>query len=147
MPFGLVNAGATFCRMMRTFLRGLEDTDNFVDYLMVPTETWDRHIEILSALLGRLRNAKLTAGSSNCVLAVREVGFLGHVVGDGVVRPNPEKVISIQRCKRPGTNRYDQVRSFIGLIGYCRKFILNFSFCPTHRLNEERSTDKGKMGG
>ena len=125
MPFGLVNAGATFCRVMRVLLRGMSDTDNFVDDIMVHTETWDRHISELQELFKRLREAKLTARPTKCMIAVTQVGFLGHVVGNGTVKPNPEKVLAIQKCCRPSTKK--QVRSFMGLVGYYRKFIPNFS--------------------
>lgn len=92
MPFGLVNADATFCRMMRLLLRGMTDTDNFVDDIMVHTETWGRHIEELWELFMRLRSAKLTARPTKCIIAASQVGFLGHIVGGGgVVQSNPQK--------------------------------------------------------
>ena len=125
MPFGLVNAGATFCPMMRSLLRGMSDTNNFVDDIMVHTENWDRHIAVLQELLKRLRDARLTARPTKCIIAVNQVGFLGHVLGNGTVKPNPEKVLCIQNCRRPSTKK--QVRSFMGLVGYYRKFIPNFS--------------------
>ena len=51
MPFGLVNSGATFCRMMRTILRGMEDVENFVDDILEHSETWESHVNTLRALL------------------------------------------------------------------------------------------------
>ena len=125
MPFGLVNSGATFCRMMRILLKGLKDTDNFVDDIIIHTETWVSHMIALEALLIRLRQAKLTARPSKCVVAVKNVSFLGHLIGEGMIQPLPEKVVSIRKCQRPCTKK--QVRSFLGLIGYYRNFIPNFS--------------------
>ena len=125
MPFGLVNSGATFCRMMRILLKGLEGIDNFVDDIIVHTETWSGHIKALKSLLARLRKNRLTARPTKCIVAVKSVSFLGHVIGGGQIEPNPEKVTSIQNCRRPSTKK--QVRSFLGLIGYNRNFIPNFS--------------------
>ena len=125
MPFGLVNSGATFCRMMRKLLYGLTNTDNFVDDIIVHTETWRAHMECLQALFKRLQEAKLTARPTKCVIAVRSVSFLGHIIGDGMIQRQPEKVKSILNCQRPTAKK--QVRSFLGLIGYYRNFIANFS--------------------
>ena len=125
MPFGLVNSGATFCRMMRILLKGLENTDNFVDDIIVHTETWAMQISCLRQLFERLRAAQLTARPSKCVVAMGRIAFLGHIVGDGILKPSPEKVEGIRKCKRPCTKK--QVRSFLGLVGYYRKFIPNFS--------------------
>ena len=69
--------------------------------------------------------AKLTARPTKCVVAVMKVEYFGHIIADGKVKPNPEKVISSQSCSRPKTKI--QVRSFIGLIGYYRRFKPNFS--------------------
>ena len=73
----------------------------------------------------RLRKARETARPSKCVVAVESVSFLGHIIGQGRIKPNPDKVISIQNCQRSSTKK--QVRSFLGLTGYYRKFIPNFS--------------------
>ena len=61
MPFGLVNSGATFSRMMRKLLKGLDNVDNYVDGVIVHTQTWEQHLEALRGLLTRLRDAGLTA--------------------------------------------------------------------------------------
>lgn len=125
MPFGMVNSGQTFCKMMRKLLKGLVDIDNFVDDIIDHTEGWEIHLQSLRELFQRLRDANLTARPSKCFLGYAKISFLGHVVGKGQIMPNPEKVETIRSCKRPRTKT--QVRSFLGLVGYYRKFIPNFS--------------------
>ena len=73
----------------------------------------------------RLRKAHLTVKLSKCIFGFTSVAFLGHVVGDSILMPSPDKLIQIQRCPRPTTKK--QVRSFLGLVGYYQKFIPNFS--------------------
>jgi hypothetical protein len=125
MPFGLVNSGATFCKMMRKLLKGLKHVENFVDDIIDHTKGWEDHIQSLRELFERLRTAHLTARPSKCYFGYSNVTFLGHVVGQGQIKPNPEKVETIKNCKRPRTKK--QVRSFLGLVGYYRKFIPHFS--------------------
>lgn len=125
MPFGLVNAGATFCRMMRILLRGMQNVDNFVDDILEHTETWETHLDILRELFNRLREAGLTVKPSKCILGYFQLPFLGHTIGNGCISPDPGKIESIKECSRPSSKK--QIRSFLGLVGYYRKFIPNFS--------------------
>ena len=89
MPFGLVNSGATFCRMMRTILRGMEDVENSVDDILEHSETWESHVNSLRALLLKLREASLTAKLSKCKLGYFYLPFLGHRVSRGMLSPDP----------------------------------------------------------
>ena len=105
-PFGLVNSGASFCRMMRVLLKGLENTDNFVDDIIVHAQSWRIQISCLRQLFHRLQEARLTPRPSKCVVGVETITFLGHVLGAGTIEPSPEKVNDIRNSQRPTKNRY-----------------------------------------
>ena len=124
MSFGLVSAPATFSCLMRKLLKGMDNLDNFLDDILVLTETFKSHLHIFRQLFLRLRNAKLTARPSKCFIGFHKLESLGHG-RDGRLRPNPDKLKAIADAPRPETKR--QVRSFLGLIGFYRGFVPNFS--------------------
>jgi len=105
MPFGLVNAPATFCRLMRKLLHGLSNIESFIDDILVYTKTWEEHIEILRELLVRLRKANITARPTKCALAYSSLECLGHKVEEQRLKPNADKVEAILNAKRPETKK------------------------------------------
>ena len=113
------------CRMMRIVLRGLSDVENFVDDILGHSESWKGHLNMLREVFMRLREAGLTVKPSKCVLGYLQLPFLGHVVAHGQISPDPSKIQSIRECSRPSCKK--QVSSFLGLVGYYRKFIPHFS--------------------
>ena len=125
MPFGLVNAGASYCRMMRELLLGLDNVDSYVDDIIIHTQTWDQHIVTLRAVFDRLRNAGITVKPSKCCIGFHSVDFVGHHVGDGKIQTQNDKIEKVKNAPIPLT--VTQVRSFLGLTGYYRKFINNYA--------------------
>ncbi|XP_071964120.1 uncharacterized protein [Antedon mediterranea] len=142
MPFGLVNAPATFSRIMRKLLKGMDNTLNYIDDILIHTASWDQHMKCLSELFGRLRRANLTARPSKCFIGYETIEFLGHVVGKGQVKPRVEKVQSILSAKQP--ERKKQLRSFLGMTNYYRKFIPNYSViaCPLTDKTKNREPNR-----
>ncbi|XP_041365121.1 uncharacterized protein LOC121380393 [Gigantopelta aegis] len=125
MPFGIVSAPAVFSRMMRTLLKGLSNVRNYIDDILIYTETWEEHLEMVETVFNRLRDGKLTAKPSKCLIGFKTLEFLGHMVGNGEIGPEAKKVKKIMAISRPQNKK--ELRSFLGLIGYYRKFIKNFS--------------------
>uniref|UniRef100_A0A8C1RIA6 ribonuclease H n=1 Tax=Cyprinus carpio TaxID=7962 RepID=A0A8C1RIA6_CYPCA len=130
LPFGLHGAPATFQRMMDIVLRPHQAyAAAYIDDVVIHSETWEDHLERLRRVLLELRRAGLTANPKKCHLALPEAQYLGFQVGRGLIRPQQRKVTAILSAPRPSTKK--QVLAFLGLAGYYRCFIPNFSSLAT----------------
>ncbi len=126
LPFGLHGAPATFQQLMDVLLRPHQAyAAAYLDDVIVHSESWEEHLERLRRVLMELRRAGLTANPRKCHLALFEAKYLGFQVGRGMVKPQEKKVAAILSAPRPTTKT--QVRAFLGLAGYYRCFIPNFS--------------------
>jgi len=138
MPFGLQNACATYGRMMRRVLDGMEQTDNFVDDVLTFTEGWQRQLQELHELFCRVRQAGLTVKPSKCFFGYNKIEYVGHVVGQGQLRTIEDKVTQIVNSPVPRTKT--QLRAFLGLSGYYRRFV------PSYAMVAPPLTDLLKKG-
>ena len=119
MPFGLVNAPATFQRLMDSVLGGLMDKCVvYLDDILIFSETLDEHLESIRLVLDRLMEHKLYVKISKCAFVQEEITFLGHIVGAGQVRIEPEKIVKICGWESPLTSVKD-ARKFWGLVSWC----------------------------
>ncbi|XP_066509706.1 uncharacterized protein [Hoplias malabaricus] len=126
MPFGLHGAAATFQRLMDDVLRGTEDfAAAYIDDVVIYSSSWEEHLQHLGIVLRKIADAGLTANPSKCHLAREEVSYLGYILGGGQIRPQVDKVEAVRATPQPNTKR--RVRSFLGLVGWYRRFIPNFS--------------------
>ena len=127
MSFGLTNAPAYFMNMMNKVF--MEFLDNFVvvfiDDIPVYSKNEEEHKEHLCLVLGKLREHQLCAKFSKCEFWLKEVGFLGHVISGEGIAEDPTKVVSVTKWEAPTS--VGEIRSFLGLAGYYRRFIENFS--------------------
>lgn len=127
MPFGLCNAPQTMCRLMdRVIPASLRaEVLVYLDDLLVVSPTFDRHLEVLKEVAKCLRNAGLTINVGKSKFCMTEVRYLGHVVGDGTIRTDPGKISAITEFPAPRSVK--QVRRFLGMSGWYRKFIRNYA--------------------
>jgi hypothetical protein len=127
MSFGLTNAPAHFMYLMNSVF--MPELDKFVvvfiDDILVYSKTKKEHAEHLRIVLTRLREHQLYAKFSKCDFWLKEVQFLGHVLSAEGVAVDPSKVKEVLDWKPPAT--VHQVWSFLGLAGYYRRFIPDFS--------------------
>ena len=125
MSFGLMNAPAYFMYLMNSVF--MPELDQFVivfiDDILVYSENAEDHTEHLRIVLNRLRDHKLYAKFSKCEFWLKKVPFLGHILSEGGISVDPSK--EVMDWKAPTTTH--EVRSFLGLAGYYRRFILDFS--------------------
>ena len=127
MPFGLCNAPSTFQRLMETVLAGLQWKIAliYLDDVIVFGSSVEEVVDRLQVIFTRLREAKLKLKPQKCHLFQREVLYLGHIVSERGVSTDPAKVEVVATWPTP-TN-VTEVRSFLGLASYYRRFIYKFS--------------------
>ena len=125
MPFGMKSAGATLTRCMNELLRGAKNVCNFMDDILVYTETWQEHLKVMEEILKRLDEAGLTANPKKCEFGRRSVEFLGHKLSNGNIQPSEANLEKINNIARPRTKK--EVRAFVALVGFYRDFVPNFA--------------------
>ncbi|KAL0556467.1 hypothetical protein IC582_004981 [Cucumis melo] len=131
MSFGLTNAPTVFMDLMNIVFREFLDTFVivFIDDILIYSKTEAEHEEHLRIVLQTLRHNKLYAKFSKYEFWLKQVSFLGHMVSKAGVSVDPAKIEAVTGWTRPST--VSEVRSFLGLVGYYRRFVENFSRIAT----------------
>ncbi|RVW17664.1 Retrovirus-related Pol polyprotein from transposon 17.6 [Vitis vinifera] len=139
MPFGLTNAPAAFMDLMNRVFRAYLDqfVIVFVDDILIYSRSLEEHKQHLVTTLGTLRRHQLYGKLDKSEFWLTEVNFLGHVVSEAGIAVDHSKVEAVQEWQRP-TNVFE-VRSFLGLAGYYRRFVEDFSriAAPMTRLTRK----------
>ena len=143
MPFGLHSTPATFQRLMNYVLRSCESyAKSYIDDIAVYSQTWEEHLEHLGEVFRRLVSADLHVKLVKCHFGVSKVHYLGHVIGQGEIEPDQQKIAGVQSYPVPATKK--NVRAFLGLVGYYRRFVPDFASIatPLTNLTKKRYPEK-----
>ena len=147
LPFGLCGATASFQRLMYEILRD-ENWDKcliYVDDVIIIGKNFDEHLQNLSLVLSKLLSAGIKISPSKCKLFKTKMSFLGHMISRNGIEADPEKCKVIKEMKRPKTK--EEVRSFLGLCNYYRRFILKYASitAPIEDMCNATKSDKSEV--
>ena len=142
MPFGLTNSPAAFMDLMNRIFRPSLDqfVIMFIDHILIYLGSGEEHAEHLRIVLQTLQEHRLYAKLSKCQFWLDSVAFLGHIVSIEGVSVDPKKVEAILNWKPPTS--VTEIRRFLGLVGYYRKFVEGFSkiAAPLTRLTRKEES-------
>ena len=116
MPFGLSDAPSTFSYVMRIILNGLPGVFNYLDDLIVVQRGLHNFVKTLDNLFKRLLEFGILLKPSKCMIGLKEIPFLGHILTTSGVKIQPEKVKAIRELRQPGSK--DELRSVLGMFNY-----------------------------
>lgn len=127
LPFGLSNGPPVYQRLMDSLLQPLVDSSIFayLDDVMVGATTAEENLKKLEVVFKTLRDAGLTLRFEKCAFLKTKVHYLGHEIENGEIRPGQEKMPAVEKFPTP--RNVHEVRRFLGLTGYFRKFIKDYS--------------------
>lgn len=142
MPFGLCNAAQTMCRLMDlTIPSELHDrVFVYIDDLLIVAPDFDTHLQRLEIVARSLRRANLTINIDKSKLCMKSIRYLGHIVGNGEIKPDPRRIQGIFDYQPPKTVR--QVRQFLGMTGWYQRYILNYSAVAAPITDLLKKTDR-----
>ena len=147
MFFGMTNSPATFQGMMNEILRDMINEGKmaaFVDDVLIGTDTEEGHDELVEEVLRRLEENDLYVKPEKCAWKVQKVNFLGVVMGQGRIEMEEDKVAGVLNWPVPKTVR--DVRKFLGLANYYRRFVKDFAKLARPLNNLTRKEERWRWG-
>ena len=124
-PFGLAQAPAYFRRLINEVLAPFDFAFGYLDDILIYSPDVETHLKHLELIFQRLREVVLKLKMEKCSFLKRHIQYLGHIVSGDGIKPVPEKLSSIQQIPLPYTPK--EVKQFLGLVGYYRKFIPRYA--------------------
>ena len=124
-PFGLSQAPAYFQRLVHEVLKGITFAFGYLDDILIFSPDNKTHLEHLEVVFQRLREADLKLKASKCNFFKKHIQYLGHLVSGEGIEPLPEKLEAVRKMPPPTTPK--EIRQFLELVGYYRKFVPKFA--------------------
>ena len=125
MRFGMKNAPATFQRMVNKLVQDIDGCKKYIDDVVIYSDNWSDHVHQIKCFFQIMQEAKMTINLMKSEFGKATVKLLGHIVGQGQVRPLHATIQTI--AKYPISNSRKELARFLGMAGYYRSFCLNFS--------------------
>ena len=127
MPFGVVNAPGVFQRLMQEILHGIDDDriSVYIDDILIVSNTISEHFELLRKVFHKLHYVGLRLGPKKCEFLQPKVNYLGYVISAEGLQTNPDKVAAVE--KYPIPHNLKELRRFLGMTGWCRRFMPKYS--------------------
>ncbi|UYV60538.1 K02A2.6-like [Cordylochernes scorpioides] len=125
MPFGISLAPEYFQRVMSLILQGMDGVMCYLDDILIFASDSKTHDRILRLVLRKLKEAKVTLNKAKCVFGVPRINFLGHILDEDGIRPDPAKIEAVARM--PAPTDVHGVRRFLGMVNHLGRFVENLS--------------------
>ena len=125
VPFGLPQAPAYFQELMTGILKDFPFAIAYLDDIIIFSKTPQKHLSHIHMVVKKVKSANLSMKKSKCSFFSKEIQYLGHILSATGIQPLPPKTHAIQNMKPPTTPK--QVRAFLGLVRYYKKFIKGFA--------------------
>ena len=125
LPFGISSAPAMFQKVMDTILQGVPQTLCFIDDILITGSSEEEHLKNLEEVLSRLQAHGVQLKKEKCSFMKKSVEYLGHQVDASGIKATPEKIAAVENAPLP--QNVQQLRSFLGLLNYYRKFLPNLA--------------------
>ena len=125
VPFGLAQAPAYFQKLINDVLKGCNFVMGYLDDIIIYSRSEKEHLEHLEEIFIRLKAAGLKLKLEKCCFFKKHIQYLGHLISADSIQPLPEKLESI--AKMPAPKNPKEVKQFLGLVSYYRKFIPRFA--------------------